>query len=160
MNEKQIEKIAVEIQSEWEMSGLFAGIYKDFFLELLKRLNSLISEDESGGVKKVWIAQHHYDAFQNYLNSLVGEDEWISVEDELPDDGKFVLAWTSDILYRVMFQVNGDWKRQDGTSYLLPVTHWQPLPAAPKETEWKASQEAEVYDNDGNLVGACRQEQE
>lgn len=34
---KLLMKLAYEIQSDWQMSGLFEGVYRDFFVELLKR---------------------------------------------------------------------------------------------------------------------------
>lgn len=37
VDEKLLEKLSEEIQTEWQCSGLFEGIYYDFFIELLKR---------------------------------------------------------------------------------------------------------------------------
>jgi hypothetical protein len=35
-----LDQLATEIQSEWQSTGLFEGIYRDFFLELLARYES------------------------------------------------------------------------------------------------------------------------
>lgn len=75
-------------------------------------------------------------------------DEWISVEDRLPEIGVFVDAWLKPG-YRVcdvsrndvgsegwMWGAGEDGECEDlydlaGDGYAL-VTHWQPLPAPPK----------------------------
>lgn len=36
---KELERLADEIQKEWQSGGLFDGIYRDFFLELINRLD-------------------------------------------------------------------------------------------------------------------------
>jgi len=50
MNEKLIEKLAEEIQAEWDLGGLFDGIYRQFFIELFTRY-----EKSVGVVSSEWI---------------------------------------------------------------------------------------------------------
>ena len=39
----RIEQVANEIQDEWDMSGLFSGIYEDFTREMIRRLRHEIA---------------------------------------------------------------------------------------------------------------------
>ena len=62
--------------------------------------------------------------------------EWISVEDELPTKGVYVLACYLDEYTEVCryHQVKG-W--QDVVNGSLLITHWMPLPAPPEESNEK-----------------------
>lgn len=75
-------------------------------------------------------------------------NEWISVEDRLPDGNKTVLAYAkyrqinnelSDpfIMVATKYQRgNKDiWWEDDNCVYLEDVTHWMPLPEPPEEKE-------------------------
>ena len=60
---------------------------------------------------------------------------WVSVKDRLPEVGVDVLTASKtecESYYMVDCIVNGDWWLQAGEE-VLPVTHWMPLPAPPKE---------------------------
>lgn len=46
MDNELLEKLAIEIQGEWGEGGLYEGIYRDFFLELLKRYQSSTKTDD------------------------------------------------------------------------------------------------------------------
>jgi len=71
-------------------------------------------------------------------------DEWISVEDRFPPDCESVLVWckgmtptSAYLIYTsknnpICYMVN-DWDESDETIRIDDVTHWMPLPAAPKE---------------------------
>ena len=68
-------------------------------------------------------------------------DNWISVEDRLPDDNELVLVCTKDNVMFVCSLVIANafaslknskvWEDNDGY-YVSDVTHWQPLPEPPK----------------------------
>mgnify|MGYP003289466384 CR=1 FL=1 len=64
--------------------------------------------------------------------------EWISVDDRLPDSGKCVLVYSKDGgvaegVYNTSF---GMWTQfRWNVTRLQSVTHWMPLPDAPKEGE-------------------------
>ncbi len=77
--------------------------------------------------------------------------EWISVKDQLPDDGQYVLVYHSDDFHitvgyfesdNVRFYIESDGKKfytDSGWETEIPwaqkgsVTHWMPLPEPPKE---------------------------
>jgi len=66
-------------------------------------------------------------------NSSNNSNSWISVKDRLPDKSPMVLAMCTDgyeLAYYGMY--GGGWTNTLGTEH-LNVTHWQPLPAPPKE---------------------------
>lgn len=58
---------------------------------------------------------------------------WISVDDEKPHLGAWVLGYTNSNdygEYEIVYYHNGFWFSQD---YQVPVTHWQPLPQPPED---------------------------
>ena len=62
--------------------------------------------------------------------------QWISVEDRRPEPGKRVLA-TDGVFVGEAYRTSADtWRRYDGTAMRdclgSIVTHWMPLPGAPK----------------------------
>ena len=78
-----------------------------------------------------------------YLEQILtaNEGEWISVEDELPKTGWYFCYSPSDYGYHVARYQTHDrrwWPNyygQDIECHITEVTHWQPLPAPPKEGE-------------------------
>jgi Lar family restriction alleviation protein len=79
-----------------------------------------------------------------------GEDGWISVEDRLPEDGETVLAWAGDhiVLERWMERHESPVGWSSVTMPIGPawddhefedITHWMPLPGAPRATPAKAN---------------------
>ena len=70
----------------------------------------------------------------DFMNNKIAELEnpWISVEDGLPDVGKWYLCWSRNQA-QIIFLDTAEpiiWL-QDG-DYLENVTHWMPLPVSPK----------------------------
>ena len=59
-------------------------------------------------------------------------DNWISVDDELPEDGKEVLVYRNNYGCRIEIYYEGFWGVDNLMEKFYPVTHWQPLPDAPK----------------------------
>lgn len=62
--------------------------------------------------------------------------QWISVEERRPEPGKRVLA-TDDVFVGEAYRTSADtWRRYDGIAMRdclgSIVTHWMPLPSAPK----------------------------
>ena len=61
---------------------------------------------------------------ENLIAHGVTVQEWISVEDRLPETEDVFLCWSKD-LSDMMFCYTSDFKQ-------LEVTHWMPLPQPPK----------------------------
>lgn len=58
---------------------------------------------------------------------------WISVKDRLPEEKQSVLVHYVDGWMPIAFLINGKWYQSGGETSWLSVTHWMPLPEAPKE---------------------------
>ena len=59
-----------------------------------------------------------------------GKPKWIPVTERLPEYGQEVLVYTGNILKPIVMGYTF-WKKDYDT--WLHVTHWMPLPEAPKE---------------------------
>lgn len=68
---------------------------------------------------------------ESLYNAGYHKQEWISVEERLPEDDGFVLLCTSKgaIIKGHYEHKHGRWS---GLNNRLNVTHWMPLPEAPK----------------------------
>lgn len=70
-----------------------------------------------------------------YLEDLyyeVTKPQWISVEEELPEDNVEVLTVNKFNFPVVCYRFRGYWFSRHGNEY-VGITHWMPLPQAPKE---------------------------
>jgi hypothetical protein len=61
--------------------------------------------------------------------------KWISVDERLPEDGSWVLAWNKGCVVRGFY--HGDWFNEYNSStmniyrQIEPITYWMPLPLPP-----------------------------
>lgn len=65
--------------------------------------------------------------------NLIRRSEWISVEERLPEENTIVLVWCGEVaVYNYL--MNDLWYTGycDITTYEGGITHWMPLPEAPK----------------------------
>lgn len=64
---------------------------------------------------------------------------WIPVSEKLPKPGERVLATDGVVVGEMYFAITKHWHRYNGISWKnfadTQITHWQPLPDAPKEVE-------------------------
>jgi hypothetical protein len=60
--------------------------------------------------------------------------DWISVEDRVPVDDDYVLAWNGQ---PIVAYYDGGWYSNDRNfdEDISPITYWMPLPEEPKEGE-------------------------
>ena len=69
-------------------------------------------------------------------NAGYRKQEWISVDERLPDNDGEYLTWDGLIYFLIWFNASlGLWNVSEGgdtSSAIRDVTHWMPLPEAPK----------------------------
>ena len=61
--------------------------------------------------------------------------EWISTKDELPENHKLIMFWSSnDCMVRIgaLYAKSGKFIADGDKYYGCDVSHWQPLPEPPK----------------------------
>lgn len=114
-------------------------------LDLVRELNTLNDDNLADRVitnsDVQWCLSELQDILEAEQPTLTPPNEWVSVEDRLPEDEKAVLAYygfnSGDGDLGMMFQgvltyfscdANPHWQHE-GTG--LTVTHWMPLPAPP-----------------------------
>lgn len=70
------------------------------------------------------------------VDALEEERRWRKCSDKLPEDGAEVLATDGDgiwLCYKTTMSDGSPWFQPDGLPNIEGVTHWMPLPSAPKE---------------------------
>ena len=70
------------------------------------------------------------------VDAMEEERRWRKCSEEMPEDGAEVLA--SDgvgiwLCYKTTMSDGSSWFQPDGLPHIEGVTHWMPLPSAPKE---------------------------
>jgi hypothetical protein len=63
---------------------------------------------------------------------------WISVEDRLPEDDNLYIVCRTIYPHQIVFEArwkDGKWLSVVESKQLNYITHWQPLPAPPKEVD-------------------------
>ncbi len=112
--------------------------------ELMDKLSPLfdrtIAEDGMYRVKP-----NELDAMFTHIAKLEAKDEWVSIDDGLPDLDTMVLITDGENTYYAQrtldkdwqFKISEDWndeeyKFNENAMKLEDVTHWQPLPEPPK----------------------------
>ena len=71
-------------------------------------------------------------SLEYWENYFVPKQEWISVDERLPEENVRVLVWLQDNAQQFIHidtdrRLHGKWVR-----WVTDVTHWMPLPEAPK----------------------------
>ncbi|HHZ6890309.1 DUF551 domain-containing protein [Klebsiella michiganensis] len=109
------------------------------------RLDDLRFESGEKGELARWVIQLQTDLDSERRkvgNSPVITDRWIPVSERMPETNKFVLVsngvWIGQGLYDDSEHLESDEHWQDEHREFInvlhhPVTHWMPLPAAPKQ---------------------------
>ena len=96
----------------------------------ISEMSTLIYENRP--IKDIW--NEDADSIAETLyNAGYRKQEWISVEDRLPEEDTIVLVWCGEVSVYNYLQ-NDLWYTGycDITTSESGVTHWMPLPEAPK----------------------------
>ena len=76
------------------------------------------------------------DYCQDWNDAVDAMPRWISVEERLPEDYEdvvIIMRNGASSWYRVAYREYGGWSFGGGRRVPDEVTHWMPLPSAPKE---------------------------
>lgn len=123
MYESPIEVIIEKMQTKFE-NGVFEAVQKQG-----------IFVDKEELVKALQYDREQYD--KGYADGLRERNEWISVEERLPEADTNVLVITANASFKVArcnIYHNGTlvlWMTNDGLGERA-ITHWMPLPEPPK----------------------------
>ena len=91
--------------------------------------------------QQIWNADNHYrelgakfNTFENGAKWADAHPAWIPVEEELPEDNTQVLAYNGKFneVHLVDYR-NGIFEDYYGAFSKCVITHWMPLPKAPKK---------------------------
>lgn len=81
----------------------------------------------------------YWDAIDMAIDALDPPNEWVSVEERLPEPGERVLATDCGFVGEFYINKRGKWQRYNvNCSELLmalDILYWMPLPKSPKEDE-------------------------
>ena len=97
---------------------------REKLIELIAKAKYICTNDYSDHTEDEYIAD-------TLLDNGVTVQEWISVEDELPEDDEVVIICT-DKNFVYAGELIGDTWFLDNDSWTATVTHWMPLPNPPK----------------------------
>ena len=104
--------------------------------ELEKRISSLARLARSDA-KKSLLGRVLY--IVENMPTLTPQNEWVSVEERLPEPGERVLATDCGFVGEFYINKRGKWQRYNvNCSELLmalDILYWMPLPKSPKEDE-------------------------
>lgn len=88
------------------------------------------------GSSAQWKDEDFEEIDETRINEVPIEDQWISVEEKLPDfDGQVIVAFVSGETRARFFNFQKKTFYMDDVNLNLIVTHWMPLPTSPKDTE-------------------------
>lgn len=94
-----------------------------------KRLQAWIDESDAQGFDKEATCFQDCISLLDAVPTLAPQNEWVSVEDRLPEPTYCVLVYTTD------HSIEVDALDSDGEWMSYEVTHWMLLPKSPKEDE-------------------------
>ena len=105
---------------------------KTKLVELLEpHMSGLACEYESGSCELTSCRSCNARNIADHLISNgVTVQEWVSVEDRLPEENTTVIVATDNgIVFQCLYSYDG-WNLWDGNE--VNITHWQPMPQPPK----------------------------
>ena len=103
------------------------AIDKETMLDLI--IKAKRTDPETGSFAE-WLAEY----LVEHLPTLTPPNEWVSVEDRLPEEKQRVIVRCERVGTSVGWILWGNWMADIGPD-AGKVTHWMPLPKSPKEDE-------------------------
>lgn len=100
---------------------------------LLKELTCDFTGTPFHGNKKVTIGEVR--RIIESMPTLTPQNEWISVEDRLPEFDERVFVTDGFYVGEGYINPSAQWFRSNGFQRLSDITHWMPLPAPPEKEE-------------------------
>ena len=77
--------------------------------------------------------------YVEYAPTLTPPNEWVSVDEKLPEPGERVLATDCGFVGEFYINERGQWQRYNVNCHALlmalDILYWMPLPKSPKEDE-------------------------
>lgn len=104
----------------------------------MKLTKEFVNSCRKVGVLRDFLCQaiDQVDEKDKEIAELKEERRWRKCSEELPEDGADVLATDGDgiwLCYKTTMSDDSPWFQPDGLPHIEGVTHWMPLPSAPKE---------------------------
>lgn len=100
---------------------------------LFDKVYEAFGDDIDGGMANLFMG------WINEAPTLTPPNEWVSVEERLPEPGERVLATDCGFVGEFYINKRGQWQRYNvNCSELLmalDILYWMPLPKSPKEDE-------------------------
>lgn len=105
----------------------------------LYRIEKLLDTDivKKDKVASELLEQVLYDI--QHMPTLTPQNEWVSVDEKLPEPGERVLATDCGFVGEFYINERGQWQRYNVNCHALlmalDILYWMPLPKSPKEDE-------------------------
>ena len=114
-----------------------------YLLDLVRELNTLNDDSLAERVIKdsdvQWCLSELQDILEAGTTTLTPPNEWVSVDEKLPEPGERVLATDCGFVGEFYINERGQWQRYNVNCHALlmalDILYWMPLPAPPEKEE-------------------------
>lgn len=106
---------------------------------LADKLEQIISDYTSHGMYPAAFDIRYATDVVEDMPTLTPPNEWVSVDEKLPEPGERVLATDCGFVGEFYINERGQWQRYNVNCHALlmalDILYWMPLPKSPKEDE-------------------------
>ena len=114
-----------------------------YLLDLVRELNTLNDDSLAERVIKdsdvQWCLSELQDILEAGTPTITPPNEWVSVDEKLPEPGERVLATDCGFVGEFYINERGQWQRYNVNCHALlmalDILYWMPLPAPPEKEE-------------------------